>query len=307
MDKKNWSGCFAIPMTPYTEQDRIDEEILAAEIDFICESRAGGIVAPVMVSEFSALDEAERKQMVRVTVQAAGGRTPVIANCAAVNTRTAVEFAVYAQEAGADGLIAMPPYTMVPDFERIYAYYQAIDAAVTIPIMIQNAGLAPLNPDQVIRLCGELEHVKWVKEEVQPGPKSVSRLAARNSPHVHGIMGGMGGLHLLNERARGAVGCIPACEFCDVIQRVWDLMDAGRTVEGEELFERVLPGIILEGLLGMGYAKEIMIRRGVFTNSRMRTQSNPLDKADLLEVDRMWKRLEPHLLWHKGGGAVEKI
>lgn len=299
MEKKNWSGCFAIPMTPYTEQDGIDESILADEINFIVESRAGGIVVPVMVSEFSALSEAERKQMVRVSVEAAAKRTPVVANCAAVNTRTAVEFAVYAQEVGADGVIAMPPYAMVPDFERIYAYYQAIDAAVTIPIMIQNAGLAPLNPDQVIRLCSELEHVKWVKEEVQPGPKSVSRLAARKCPDIHGIMGGMGGLHLLNERARGACGCIPACEFCDVIQRVWDLMDAGQTAEGEELFERVLPGIVLEGLLGMAYAKEIMIRRGVFKNTRMRTQSNPLDKNDMIEVDRMWKRLEPHLIWQK--------
>jgi hypothetical protein len=122
---------------------------------------------------------------------------------------------------------------------------------------------------------------------------------ARNSPNVHGVMGGSGGLHLLNERARGAVGNIPACEYCDVIQRVLDLMDAGQTTEGEELFEHLLPGIILEGLLGMAYSKEIMIRRGVFTNRRMRTQTNPLDKDDLVEIDRMWKRLEPHLIWHK--------
>ena len=303
--KPNWSGCFAIPMTPYNTDDRIDEAILADEIHFIVESGAGGIVAPVMVSEFSALSEAERKLMVRVTVEAAAGRTPVIANCAAVNTHLAVEYAEYAQQVGADGVIAMPPYAMVPDFERIYAYFAAINAAVSIPIMIQNAGLAPLSPDQVVRLCSELEHVKWVKEEVHPGPRSVSRLAGRASPNVHGIMGGMGGLHLLNERARGAVGCIPACEFCDVIQRVWDLMDAGQQLEAEALFERLLPGIVLEGLLGMAYSKEIMVRRGVFTNTRMRTQTHPLDKDDLLEIDRVWKRLEPHLLWHKGGGAVK--
>jgi 4-hydroxy-tetrahydrodipicolinate synthase len=146
-----------------------------------------------------------------------------------------------------------------------------------------------------------------VKEEVHPGPKSIARLAARKSPFVHGIMGGMGGLHLLNERARGASGNIPACEWCDVIQRVWDLMDAGRTAEAEELFERLLPGIVLEGLLGMGYAKEIMIRRGVFKNRRMRAQSNPLDAEDMREIERVWARLEPYLLWHKGSGPVAKI
>lgn len=299
--KPLWSGCFAIPMTPYDENDRIDSEVLADEINFIVESGAGGIVVPVMVSEFSALSEQERKLMVRVAVEASAGRTPVLANCAAVNTHLAVEYAAYAQQVGADGVIAMPPYAMVPDFQKIYAYFQAINDAVTVPVMIQNASLAPLTPDQVIRLCTELEHVKWVKEEVQPGPRSISRLAARQSPFVHGIMGGMGGLHLLNERARGAVGCIPACEFCDLIQRVWDLVDAGQAAEGEQLFERLLPGIVLEGLLGMAYAKEIMIRRGVFKNRLMRTQTNPLDADDLLEVDRVWKRLEPYLLWQKGG------
>jgi 4-hydroxy-tetrahydrodipicolinate synthase len=305
MEKKNWSGCFAIPMTPFDDHDRIDEAILADEINFIVESGAGGIVAPVMVSEFSTLSEEERRLFVRLTVQAAAGRTPVVANCAAVNTRVAVDLAVYCQEVGADGVIAMPPYTQAPDFERAYAYYKAINDAVTIPIMIQNAGLAPLNTDQVVRLCTELERVKWVKEEVHPGPKSIARLAARQSPNIHGIMGGMGGLHLLNERARGACGNIPACEWCDLIQHVWDLIDAGQTGEAEDLFERLLPGIVLEGLLGMGYAKEIMIRRGVFKNRRMRSQVNPLEEEDMAEIDRVWKRLEPYLLWRKGQGAVK--
>ena len=56
MTTKEWRGSFAIPMTPYDEQDRIDEAVLAAEIEFCIESGVGGLVVPVMVSELPAFE-----------------------------------------------------------------------------------------------------------------------------------------------------------------------------------------------------------------------------------------------------------
>jgi hypothetical protein len=76
MAKKEWRGSFAIPMTPFDDADRIDEQALADEIDFCIESGVGGIVAPVMVSEFGALSEDERRLMVRLTVETSAGRAP---------------------------------------------------------------------------------------------------------------------------------------------------------------------------------------------------------------------------------------
>ncbi|MCX7670434.1 MAG: dihydrodipicolinate synthase family protein [Anaerolineae bacterium] len=122
MSQRPWRGSFAIPMTPFDESDRIDEEVLAAEIEFCVQSRVGGIVTPVMVSEFQALSEEERRLMIRLPVEVARGRVPVVANCAAVNTPLAVSYAVYAEKVGAAAVIAMPPYGLVPDFDTIYAY-----------------------------------------------------------------------------------------------------------------------------------------------------------------------------------------
>ena len=87
-----------------------------------------------------------------------------------------------AKQMGADAVIAMPPYVLVPDFETTYAYFKAISDAVSIPVWIQNAGVAPLSTDQIIRLCSEIENVSWVKEEVNPSPQAIERLVARNSP-----------------------------------------------------------------------------------------------------------------------------
>jgi dihydrodipicolinate synthase/N-acetylneuraminate lyase len=157
MSHGNWRGSFAIPMTPFDERDRIDENVLAAEIEFCV---ASGVV------------------------------------------------------------------------------------------WIQNAGLVPLSLDQVVRLCTEIEHVCWVKEEVSPGP-----------------------------------------------QRISELLDAGKEAAARDLFEHVLPGLTLEGLMGMAFTKEIMMRRGIFRNHRMHSQARPLDAHDLREIDRVWERIQPYLIW----------
>jgi len=299
MTKKEWRGSFAIPMTPFDDKDRIDEGVLAAEIEFCIECGVGGLVVPVMVSEFFQLSEEERRLMIRLPVDVAAGRVPVVANCAAVNTPLAVSYAIYAQKVGADAVIAMPPYIIKPDFETIFAYYKAISDAVTIPVWVQNAGVAALSPDQIIRLCTEIEHVSWVKEEVMPSTHSISALLSRNCPALKGVMGGAGGRYMITERARGAVGVIHACQFCDIIQRIWDLLDADKEDEAGDLFEHVLPGLVCEGLMGMAFAKEIMVRRGVFKNHHMRAQAHPLDAEDMREIDRIWARIQPYLIWHR--------
>ena len=298
MSTKEWRGSFAIPMTPYDDKDRVDEDDLRAEIEFCIASGVGGIVVPVMVSEFRVLSEDERRTMVRVPVEVSNGRVPIIANCAAVNTPLAVRFARYAQETGADAVIAMPPYVRTPDFPAIYGYYQAISDAVSIPVWIQNHPVAALSVAQVVQLCTELENVSWVKEEVDPETHSISRLLAQNCPAIEGVAGGAGGLYMVTEHARGSRGVVHACQICDVIQRVWELLDQGQTKVAGDIFEKLLPGLVLERLLGMAYAKEIMIRRGLFKNNRIRASSQPFDEADWWEIDRVWERLQPHLIWH---------
>ena len=299
MSTREWRGSFAIPMTPYDDKDRIDEDVLRAEIAFCIGSGVGGIVVPVMVSEFRVLSEDERRTMIHVPVEVSRGRVPIVANCAAVNTPLAVSFARYAQEAGADAVIAMPPYMRTPDFPSIYAYYEAISNAVSVPVWIQNHTVAALSVAQVVQLCTDLENVRWVKEEVDPETHSISRLLAQNCPSIEGVMGGAGGLYMVTEHARGSRGVVHACQFCDVVQRVWELLDTGQNEEADDLFEKLLPGLVLERQLGMAYAKEIMIRRGVFKNNRIRASSQPFDEADWWEIDRVWERIKPYLIWNK--------
>ena len=72
-------------MTPWTEHDAIDEDVLFREIDFIAKN-CNGIVPTVVVSEFQALDESERWLMMRIPFEQTAGRVPVIVNVAGVST-----------------------------------------------------------------------------------------------------------------------------------------------------------------------------------------------------------------------------
>ena len=295
----SWRGSFAIPMTPYEEDGRIDERVLTEEIEFCIKSGVGGLATPLMVSEFRNLSEQERKLMIRLPVEISAGRVPVVANCAAVNVPLAVEYAAFAQKAGADAVIAMPPYIHKTDFPSLFEYYKAISDVVTIPVWIQNAGVSPLSPNQISRLCEEIEHVSWVKEEVAPSTHSISALMSLSSRHIAGVMGGGGGRYMITEHARGSAGVIHACQFCDVVQRIWEHLDGGATEEAAELYEHLLPALMLEGLMGMAFAKEIMVRRGIFRNHTIRGRAKPLDEFDFVEIDRIWERIQPHLLWQR--------
>lgn len=295
----SWRGAFAIPMTPWTDDDTIDEDVLRAEIDYMIAAGAPGVIGPILVSEFQVLGEAERRRFMQLLVEQTNRRVPVIVNVAGVNTASAVAYAHDARELGADGVIAMPPYTLRYDAERTHDYLKQVAAAAQMPVMIQNADIAPLSPDQVVKLCSEIEHVNWVKEEVSPRHRSIGALAAKRSPHIHGIMGGGGGQYIITEHARGACGTIIACEIVDVVQKIWDLLDAGEMAEAELWYERALPAINLEFAMGMAFAKYFMMKRGVLKNYRMRTNAKTLDADDIKEIDRVYARLEPHLIWRK--------
>jgi len=292
-------GSGAIPMTPFTEEDRIDIPVLEEEINYLAESHVGCICTPLMVSEFMNLSDEERKLMIRVPIEVNAGRSIMLCNAAAVDKNTAVEYAVYAEKMGADGIIAMPPYVGGADPKSNLQYYDAIARAVSIPIMIQNAGLAALNPKQVLDLCEKYENIKWVKQELMPGPPSIAALNAVKNEHLEGIMSGFGGRYSPIDFALGATATIHACEIADLIQYEWDLMFEGKMAEAREYHNKIMPVMALEGMLGMSFAKEWMVRRGVFKNHIVRNHDDNLEPWAMAEIDKVWEEVAPLHIWHK--------
>ena len=104
------------------------------------------------------------------------------------------------------------------------------------------------------------------------------------------------GRNLLNELARGSSGTMPACEFIDVDVEIYNLAAAGKTEEARNLFGMLLPMINLEETYGVAFAKEVLVRRGIFKTAKLRGSSRKaLDDVDIQELEAWWKPLAPHL------------
>src|SRR5712691_1758559 len=131
-------GVFAIPCTPFTEAGALDEESLRREVEFCIQCGAHGLVAPVNASEFTSLSDDERRRVVEIVAETAAGRAPVVAGVSAVSAEVAAMFARHAAQAGADAVIAMPPYVRKASPDEIAIYYSAISDAAPLPIFIQN-------------------------------------------------------------------------------------------------------------------------------------------------------------------------
>jgi 4-hydroxy-tetrahydrodipicolinate synthase len=247
-----------------------------------------------MVSEFMTLNEEERKLMIRLPIEIVNDRCAVLANIAACDISTAVIYAEYAQKLGADGVIAMAPWAGDCDFFGINTYFGAIANAVNIPVIIQNTSIpgTGLAPEHLIALCEKHQNIRWVKQEVIPGPIGIEHLMSIKTPALEGVMSGFGGFYSPLDYTLGAVATIHACEICDVVQKVWNLLLEGNEYEARILHNKIMPLIQLELLYGTIFAKEIMIRRGIFRNRKVRNKGD-LSPIALREIDIVWEKILP--------------
>ena len=127
-------GLFPILATPFDEEDRIDEEDLRREVDFVIENGAHG-VGIAFASEVVKLSEAERDVATRTVVEQARGRVPVVVNTGGPSTAVTVQYSRRAEELGADASMVTPPVGV--SAEVVKEYYHRVSDATTIPIFIQ--------------------------------------------------------------------------------------------------------------------------------------------------------------------------
>lgn len=292
-----WRGIFPIVVTPFTASYELDEEGLRRLVRFSIEAGAHGLVGPANASEFVTLSDDERRRWIEIVVREAGGQIPVIATTTSGHTLPAVALSRFAQDAGADGLMAMPPHIVHPDAAGCYAYYQALSDAIDIPIFVQNyigpVG-TPMSADLLARMCREIAHVDYIKEETLPSSRKVVETIMAASDACKGVFGGQGGIYLLDDYRRGSTGNMPACQAVDVHVAIWNRLEAGDETGARALYNRLLPLINYERQYGVALYKEVLYRRGVISTTTCRQPSAVvLDEYDKAELDAILADVGP--------------
>ncbi|MFF7649945.1 5-dehydro-4-deoxyglucarate dehydratase [Streptomyces sp. NPDC007983] len=152
-------GLLFFPVTAYGPDGALDLEVYRTHVRRGIEAGAGAVFACCGTGEFHALTPEEFHDCVTVAVEeaaaveAAGGvRVPVVAG-AGYGTALAIQYAKLAERAGADGLLAMPPYLVVADQEGLVRHYAAVAGATGLDVVVYQRDNAVFTPETVVRLA----------------------------------------------------------------------------------------------------------------------------------------------------------
>lgn len=301
MNKEQFRGIFAILPTPFNADLSVDYGALESIVDFCAACGAHGVVTPANASEQPMLMDAERQAVVETTVKKAAGRMPVVAGVTSANAYIAAELTRRACAAGADALMAMPPYVVKASPHAVYNYYMAIDKAASVPVVIQNYSApvgTPMSPQLMLDICDNSEYVRFIKEELPFSSHCITQTIelaqTRATDKLWGIMGGKAGKFIIEEFLRGAVGNMPACEIADVHVKIWDLCESGDLAAAQALLDLVQPLLNFESVYGSFCYKEVLRRRGVISAAYTRSVDNPrFDAHDMKELDRIMEAISP--------------
>ncbi len=296
-----YRGIFTIPSTPFQEDGAIDGPGFRRVVDFCIECGAHGLVWPVNASEFAWLSDAERFELAEVLVEQTDGRLPVVVGVAGLSREVASRFAAHARRAGADAVIAMPPYARyrrLPE-EVILGYYEGISEAARIPVFIQNY-VPPIGTDMspqfMLRLCREVERVVYIKEETVPSTIKLTEILRANQGECVGVFGGSGGRYLIEEHRRGSAGNMPGCHVTDVVVALWEALEVGEHELAMHIYKEMAPLFFFEKQLP-GCYKEVLRRRGVIECALKRNGEMPFDETASEYLDEILAALRPLMTW----------
>jgi len=163
---RKFPGIVPPVITVFNPEGEIDREKSKKFIQHLIDEGVHGIFVAGSTGEYSLMSMEQRKQIIDIGVEAAKGKVPLFAGTGHNSTRIAVELSKYAEDAGADGVIASLPHYPKPTQEGLYQHYKAVAEAVNIPVFVYNwpgqYGL-DIEPETVARLAKD-GHIQGIKD-----------------------------------------------------------------------------------------------------------------------------------------------
>jgi 4-hydroxy-tetrahydrodipicolinate synthase len=171
-------------VTPMTDDGGIDHAALRRLIDWHIAEGTDCIGVVGTTGESPTVSVEEHCEIIRVAVEHARGRVPVMAGAGGNSTREAIELSRFAKEVGADCTLSVVPYYNKPSQEGMYRHFKAIAEAVDIPMLLYNVPgrtACDLLPETALRLAevpgivgikeasGDIERAAWLVKRAPKG------------------------------------------------------------------------------------------------------------------------------------------
>ncbi len=172
------TGSIPALVTPMLADGSVDYDTLRKLIDWHIAEGTDCIGVVGTTGESPTVNVEEHREIIRVSVEQAKGRVPIMAGCGANSTAEAIELAKFAKSVGADCQLQVVPYYNKPTQEGLYQHFKAIAEAVPdLPIILYNVpgrSVADMQHDTVLRLAqvpgivgikeatGNIERAQWL-------------------------------------------------------------------------------------------------------------------------------------------------
>jgi 4-hydroxy-tetrahydrodipicolinate synthase len=173
-------GSIVALVTPMLADGAVDYPALRKLIDWHITEGTDCIGVVGTTGESPTVSVEEHCEIIRVSVEQAAGRVPIMAGCGANSTREAINLAQFAKKVGADSQLQVVPYYNKPTQEGQYQHFKAIAEAVDLPVILYNVpgrSVADMAHDTVLRLAqlpgivgikeatGNIERAQWLIKE----------------------------------------------------------------------------------------------------------------------------------------------
>jgi 4-hydroxy-tetrahydrodipicolinate synthase len=188
-----------------------------------------------------------------------------------------------------------PPALPRPNEAALRRHFLAVAAAVGVPIVVQDHPASSgvwMSVEFLASLAAESASCRVIKLEEEPSPPKVRRLLSAD-PEL-AILGGLGGMMLLEELRAGAAGTMTGFGFPEILVGIVRRWFAGDMAGARNAFYRATPLIRFENqpVLNLPIRKEVYRRRGAIASARVRAPGAVLDPGTLADLDDLLARLE---------------
>jgi len=302
-----FDGVFSVLPTPFRGGGDVDVESLKKVVDLLVGAGVNGVTALGVTGEASRLTERERHLVVDTVIRQVAGRVKVIVGASADGVRTCMEFSREARALGASAVMVSPPRMLKLNTESVVNHYKALADAVDLPIVVQDyppiSGFA-MEAGLLARIAKEVPAARTIKLEDPPTPFKAARILAAAGDTKVAILGGLGGVFLLEELLAGAAGVMTGFAYPEVLVQVVSLYRAGKIDEAADKFYQFVPLMRFEFQEGIGMAirKEVFRRRGALADGSTRAPGAVMDDATKASLDRVlaWTASQKGAEWILG-------
>lgn len=279
------TGVYPIAPTPFTASGEVDLESQKRVLDCMIDQKVDGICILANYSEQFLLSDAERETLLTLCLDHVAGRVPVIVTCSHFSTRIAVERARRADAAGAAMIMLMPPYHgtgLKADDIGISEHFSEIGAAISIPIMVQDAPLSgvTMSVSLLAKMAMDIPNVSYFKIETPQAAAKLRALIADGGTAIEGPFDGEESITLLADLEAGATGTMPSALLPELIGPVVRKYLSGDVAAAANEYDRILPLINYENRqCGLLATKVVMCAGGVIASDTVRHPLKPMPPA----------------------------